>query len=408
VLVHTEHLVPGMMLDKDIELRAGSFLITRRDLGDGRLTEKAVKSIRNFSPQIVPIKDRVFIRDDEFALNYIKNVVKEELSRIANGITSGKEYTNFLADGAVQAKVMRVMEILFSRPDIARCMYDAKYNTVEQAKPLDLILDHSIRTALLATAVGLRLRWTLLSLVNVGTAALLHDLGILTTSPYPDLESLDGLPAEGLADFIEQHQRCSAGLFRQSGIEMNPYQKRDVLHIITNHHNPDPEDLKNRNTLLLHLTDLVDEMISLMPHRLRYNFSPAQLEVLGERYKRRCGLIYVLLGLTRLHKRSGGLAWEIVHSLAGLFNMEKLLGGDFDVKVHEIIDSCPFDSAKVNPPLDSNSLPHTIYCSKCNDKALSCEDLLHVKVKIQDANGEIKEYLKCGLLGPRLQKLVGG
>ena len=395
-----------MVLDKDIELRAGSFLITRRELGDGRLTKKAVKSIQNFSPQIVPISDRVFIRDDEFALDYIKNVVKEDLTRIAKGITSGKEYTNFLADSEVQAKVMRVMEILFSKPDIVRCMYDAKYNTGEQAKPLDLILDHSIRTTLLATAVGLRLRWTLLSLVSVGTAALLHDLGILTTSPYPDLESLDDLPADSLADFIEQHQQCGASLFQQSGIKMNPYQKREVLHIITNHHNPDPEDLKHKNTLLLHLTDLVDEMVSLMPHRLRYNLSPDQLEILGERYKWRSGLIYILLGLTRLYKRSGGLAWEIVYSLAGLFNMEKLLGGDFDVKVQEIIDSCPFDSAKVNPPLNSNSLPHTIYCSKCNEKGFRCEDLLHVKVKIQDDNGETKEHLKCGALGPRLQKLV--
>jgi hypothetical protein len=395
-----------MVLDKDIELRAGSFLITRRELGDGRLTEKAVKSIQNFSPQIVPISDRVFISDDEFTLNYIKNVVKEDLARIAKGVTSGKEYTNFLADGEVQAKVMRVMEILFSQPDIVRCMYDAKYNTGEQDKPLDLILDHSIRAALLATAIGLRLRWTLLSLVSVGTAALLHDLGILTTSPYPDLESLDDLPADSLADFIEQHQQCGANLFQQSGIKMNPYQQREVLHIITNHHNSDPEDLKHKNTLLLHLTDLVDEMVSLMPHRLRYNFSPAQLEILGERYKRRCGLIYVLLGLTRLYKRSGGLPWEIVYSLAGLFNMEKLLGGDFDVKVQEIIDSCPFDSAKVNPPLNSNSLPRTIYCSKCNDKGFSCEDLLHVKVKIQGENGKTKEYLKCDSLGPRLQKLV--
>ena len=64
MLLHTEHLVPGMVLDKDIELRAGSFLITRRELGDGRLTEKAIKSIQNFAPQIVPISDRVFIRDE--------------------------------------------------------------------------------------------------------------------------------------------------------------------------------------------------------------------------------------------------------------------------------------------------------------------------------------------------------
>ena len=406
VLVHTDHLVPGMTLDKDIELRAGSFLITRRELGDGGLTEKAIKSIRNFSPQIAPVNNRVFIMDDEFAINYIKNVVKEDLNRIAEGVISGKEYTNFLADGELQAKVMRVMEILFSNPDIVRCMYDAKYNTGEQAKPLDLILEHSIRTALLSVALGLRLRWTLLSLVSLGTAALLHDLGILNTSPYPDLESLDDFSTDSLAEFIEQHQECGANLFQDAELNMNPYQHREVLHIIANHHNPDPEDLKHRNTLLLHFTDLLDEMVSRMPYRLRYNFSPAQLEILGKLYKRRCGLVHVLLGLTRLYKRKGGPAWEMVCSLAGLFNMQKLLGGDFDVKLQEIIDCCPFDSAKVNPPLESNSLPHTIYCSKSIDDGFSCKDLLYVKVKIQDDKREMKEYLKCGALSSRLQLLL--
>ena len=406
VLVHTDHLVPGMILDKDIELRAGSFLITCRELGDGCLTEKAIKSIRNFSPQIAPVSSRVFIRDDEFAINYIKNVVKEDLNRIAEGVISGKEYTNFLADGEIQAKVMRVVEILFSNPDIVRCMYDVKYNTGEQAKALDLILEHSIRTALLSVAVGLRLRWTLLSLVSLGTAALLHDLGILTTSPYPDLKSLDDFSTNSLADFIEQHQECGASLFQDGELTMNPYQHREVLHIIANHHNPDPEDLKHKNTLLLHFSDLVDEMVSSMPHRLRYNFPPSQLEILGGRYKQRYGLVNVLLGLTRLYKRRGGLAWEIVCNLAGLFNMQSLLGGDFDVKLQEIIDCCPFDSAKLNPPLESNSLPHTIYCSKCNDEEFSCEDLLYVKIKIQDNKREMKEYLKCGALSPRMKKLI--
>ena len=406
VILHTEHLVPGMVLDKDIELRAGSFLITRRELGDGRLTEKAIKSIWNFSPQIVPVSNRVFIQDDKFTLDYIKNVVKEDLNRIAEGITSGKAYTNFLADGELQAKVMRVMEILLSKPDIVRCIYDAKFNFGEQDKALDLILDHSIRTAMLATAIGLRLRWTLLSLVSVATAALLHDLGILTTSPYPDLQSLDDLPADSLAGFIEKHQENSASLLENSGITMNPYQQREVLHIIANHHDPDLEDLKHRNTILFHFADLVDEMISLMPHSLRYNFSPAQLEMLGEPYKRRYNLIFVLLGLTRLYKRKGGLSWAIIRNMAALFNMKNLLGGNFDVKLQEIIESCPFDSAKVNPPLNGNSMPHTIYCSKCNDNGFNCEDLLHVKVNIQNDYGEMKEYLKCSALNTRLQNLV--
>ncbi|HUU29432.1 MAG TPA: HD domain-containing protein [archaeon] len=406
MLFHTDHLLPGMVLEKDIELKTGSFLITCLELGGGCLTEKVIKSIQNFSNQIVPSNNRVWIREDEFALNYIKNIIYEDLNRVAESVISGKDYTNFLADGELQAKVMRVMTILFSNPDIVRLMYDVKFNTSEQTTPKDLILEHSIRTALLSVALGLRLRWTILSLVSVGIAALLHDLGIFNTSPYPDLESLDNLPPGKLAIFVNQHQEHSASLFKNRDMALNPYQKKEVLQMILNHHNPDSEDPKHTKVLLFYLADLADEMVSLMPHRLRYNFSPAQLEILGEAYKRRCGLVNLLLGLSRLYKHEGGLAWEIVCNIAGLFKMKELISGDFDLKLKEIMDLCPFDSAKLNPPLEGNSLPRTLYCSRSNEKDFRCEHILYVKSVIQDKHGNIKEYFKCDSLGPRFQKLI--
>ena len=407
MLISTEHLVPGMELDKDIELRAGSYLITRRDLGDGRLTEKVIESIQKFGDQIVPVENRVVIKDDEFALGYVKKVLDKDLRRIAEGITTGKDYPNFLAEGEIQAKVMRVMEILYSNPNVVRVMYDLQFNSSEQARPLDLILEHSIRTTLLSVALGLRLRWTILSLVSIGTAALLHDMGILTTSLYSDLENLDELSSKDIAHFIEKHQAFSARLFQDQGMAMSPFHQREIFHIIANHHDPDPEDLKHGNTLLFHFADLLDEMISLLPHRLRYNFSSEQIELLGERYKRRCGLVNVLLALTRLYKHQGGLAWEMVSNLAGLFNMKELLGGDFDLKLQELVDWCPFSAAKANPQLEGNFLPNTIYCSKSDDEEFDCEHLLYVKAKIKDDQGKLKEYLKCGALNPRLQKLIG-
>jgi len=406
MLISTEHLVPGMRLDKDIELKAGSYLITRHDLGDGRLTEKVIESVRKFSDQIVPVQNRVFVEDDEFALGYVKKVLDKELRRITKGITKGRDYPNFLADSEIQAKVMRVMEILYSNPNIVRIMYDVKFNSAEQASALDLMLEHNIRTTLLAVALGLRLRWTILSLVSIGTAALLHDMAILTTSLYSKLENLDELSPESLAGFIEQHQAIGARLFEDSNMTINPVHQREIFHIIANHHNPDPEDMKHRNTLLFHFADLLDEMVSLLPHRLRYNFNSAQLEILGERYKQRCGLVEVLLALTGLYKHQGGLAWEIVSNLAGLFGMKELLGGDFDLRLQEIIDWCPFDSAKAYPPLEGSSLPRTIYCSRSIEEGFDCEHLLYVKAGIQDDQGKLKEWLKCGALNPRLQELI--
>jgi len=406
MLLHTDHLVPKMELERDIELKAGSYLITRRELGDGRLTGKVIKSIQNFSNQIVPESHRVFIKDDEFALGYIKKVLDKDLHRIAKQVTSGKDYPNYLADVDLHEKVMRVMEILFSNPDVVRTIYDAKFNLDGESKPLDLILDHSVRTALLSVALGLRLRWTIISLTSIGMAALLHDMGILCTSIFPEMESLDEMSPNALGAFVEQHQVHSARLLNERHLSISPYQRGEVFHIVANHHRPDPADIKHKHTLLFHFADLLDEMISHMPHRVRYNFTAAQLKTLGKRYSRRCGLVNGLLGLARLYKPKRGLAWEIISNLAGLFKMEELLTGDYEEKLQKIIKWCPFDSARANPPLEDATLPRTIYCFKSTDEEFSCKHMVYVKVEIQNQSGKMIEYLKCGTLGKRLQNLT--
>ncbi|HUU27086.1 MAG TPA: hypothetical protein VM123_04670 [archaeon] len=405
MLIHTDHLVPNMKLEKDIELKAGSYLITCKELGDGSLTEKVIESVRKFSAQIVPESHKIQIQDDEIALRYIKQILDEDLKRIAEGVISGKACPNFLADKELQEKVMRVMEMLFSNPDIIRLMYDARFNSGGKNSPLDLIIDHSIRTALLSVALGLRVRWTIIALVSIGMAALLHDMGILSTSIFPNLDSLDDLTSRQLADFVYRHQLESAVLFNKWQENMTPYQRGEVFHILGNHHFPDFEDKTNKNTLLFHFADLLDEMISHLPHRVRYNFTPAQLKILGERYSRRTGLVTVLLGLNRLYKNQSGLAWEIISNLAGLFKMEQLLSGDYEKKLKEILDFCPFDSAKVNPPLDGNTLPWAVYCSKSLEKGFSCEHMVHSKVEIQTGGGRMIDYHKCGTLGKRLEEL---
>ena len=146
-------------------------------------------------------------------------------------------------------------------------------------------------------------------------------------------------------------------------------------------------------------------MVSQMPHEVRYNFTPDQISKLGKRYSYRTGLINVLMGLTKLYKKQGGLAWEIVSKLADLFGMNELLSGDFDIKIQEVIDQCPYESAKVNPPLEGNSIPRTIYCSKSNDEDFYCEHLKHTKVGLQDSGGNLHEYSKCSMLGPLFQRL---
>ena len=406
MLVHTNHLVPGMRLEKDIELKEGSYLITRQEMHDGPLNEIVIKAIRKFSHKLAPESHKVFIQDDEFALGYLKKVVSGDLKRIAEGVTSGKDIPNFLADVDLHDKVMRVMEMMFSNPDVVRTMYDTRYNSNGHDKPLNLLLDHSIRTCLLAVALGLRLNSTVISLMCLGIAALLHDMGILATSAYPELKTLDDKSPVELDKFIADHQILSVGILQQRNLEINLFQKKEILHIVANHHSPDFSDLLHKNTLLFHFADLVDEMVSALPHSLRYNFTADQIEFLGKRYCRRTGLVNLLMGLIRLHRGKGDLAWKIVSTLAGLFEMKGLLIGDFEDKLQDIIGACPFTCSRTNPPLDGNHLPRTIYCGNSLDEGFSCEHLGQSKVEVQREDGRMQGYTRCATLSNRLHELL--
>ncbi|MFH1069848.1 MAG: HD domain-containing protein [Candidatus Glassbacteria bacterium] len=406
MLVSTEHLIPGMRLDKDIELKAGSYLITRRDLSDGVLTEKVIESIQKFSHQIVPIENRIFIADDKFALEYIRTVLGSDLQRIAREVSSGKLYPDFLAQSEIQVKVMRVMELLFSNPDIIRVVYNAKFNSSPAKSPVDLIIDHSFRVTLLSLALGLKMGWSIIALMSLGTAALIHDMGIFTTDPYPNLEKLDEMSESELTGFVKAHQSEGCSLFERQEVAMSDYHKMEIAHIVDNHHCPNLDDTAHRSTVIFYFCDLLDEMISHLPHGVRYNFTPGQLSVLGKRFSRRVGLVELLSGLARLYRNNGGFSWEIISNLAQLFRMMELLKPDFGEKLQKIIDWCPFDSAAATPAPDGNFSPHSIYCRRSLEEDFYCEHLLFVKVQVHAAGGGTVEHLKCGALGPRLQKLL--
>jgi HD domain len=402
MLVHTNHLVPGMRLEKDIELEAGSYLITCKELGDQPLNEEIIKAIRKFSRKLAPYSHKVFIADDKFALGYIKKVVDEDLKRIAEEITSSKDIPNFLADVDLNDKVMRVMDMMFTNPDIVRTMYDSRYNSNSDDKPLNLLLDHSIRVSLLSVALGLRLNSTIISLMCLGIAALLHDMGILVTSVYPDMESIDEMSLGVLDKFIEDHQTLSADILKQRKLELNLFQRKEIYHIVANHHHPEYNEQIHKNTLIFHLADLVDEMVSKLPHSIRYNFSADQIEVLGKKYSRRTGLVNVLMALIRLHRGKGVLTWKIVTALAGLFEMNGLMMGDFEDKLKEIIEACPFSCARTNPPATGNHLPRTIYCGNSLDQDFSCVHLGHSKIEVQREEGHMRHYTRCATLSDNL------
>ncbi len=404
MLMHVNDLVPELELESDVRLKAGSFLITRKELKDGRLNEKVIESIQRFAAQLAPESYKVSVKADERALNQIKSILEKDLLSIAEAIESGKEYANFLKDDDLRVKVMRVMEKLISNPDLIRHIYDFKISNTEANSAEQQLLNHSIRVTLLAIALGLQLRWSIISLVNVGMAAILHDMGIIRTEVFPDLKKLDDmLPAE-LEAFINEHQKKSVELFGERKVTLLPYTRAEILHIISNHHRPNFEDARHKTTLLLYFAELVDEMIAPMTHKVRYNFTPEQIRKLGERFARRTGLVNVLLGLIRLFKGKGP-AWDMVIGLVRVFSMDELLIEGYEEKLKEIIDFCPFNCAVAYPHAGGNSLPRTIYCNNSTDPAFTCDHMGQVKIEIFLSPGKVKSFNKCATLTEQVHQL---
>jgi HD domain len=402
--MHVDHLVPEMELESDVRLQAGSFLITRKELPDGKLNDKVIESIRRFSGQLAPVKNRVTIKPDENTYTHLRSILEKDISKITEVVESGTEYPNFLQDIGLRGKVQRVVEKLISNPDIIRSMYEFKISSETDDRTLAQILDHSIRTTMLVVAIGLKLRWSIIALVNAGMAAILHDMGIMRTKYYPNLQKLDDLLPNELEEFIQEHQEHSAKVFSEQQLTMLPFTKNEIDHVISNHHRPDLEDFRHKTTLLLYFAELVDEMISPLPHKIRYNFSPAQIKVIGEKFARHTGLINVMLGLIKLF-RDRGLCWDIVSSMTEIFSMQELLVEGYEEKLKEVIDFCPFKCAVAYPHASENTLPRTVYCNNSNEEEFSCKHMGQVRIEIYLGGGKTKSFNKCATLTNNLHAL---
>ncbi len=402
--MHVDDLVPDLELESDVRLQAGSFLITRKELPGGRLDEKVIKSIRIFASQLAPVPYKVDVKADERALNKLKGVLDRDVTRITQRISEGKEYPNFLDDENLQEKVMRIMEKLISNPDLITHMYEFKIGDSKNDNVISQLHDHSIRLTLLTIAIGLKLRWSIISLVNAGMAGLLHDMGIIRTKVFPNLQKLDNLLPNELEIYVKEHQKLGVDLFGEQKVTLLPFTKQEIVHMIAKHHRPDLNDLRHKTTILLFFAELLDEMITPMPHKVRYNFTPDQIRELGEKFARRNGLMNVLLALIKLYKGKG-FAWQIVSSIVSLFSVDELLIEGYEGKLKEIVDFCHFKFAVPYPPAGGNALPRTTYCSNSLSSDFKCEHMSQGKIEIYFRAGKVKAYSKCAILTNRIHQL---
>jgi len=156
--MHVDHLVPDLELESDVRLKAGSFLITRKELPGARLNAKVIESLRRFASQLAPVPYKVDVKADQLALNQLKSVFDQDVAQITQKISEGKEYPNFLDDEQLQDKLKRVMEKLVSNPDLIKHMYEFKISDSKNDTVIGQLHDHSIRVTFLAVAIGLKLR----------------------------------------------------------------------------------------------------------------------------------------------------------------------------------------------------------------------------------------------------------
>ncbi|MEA1997165.1 MAG: HD domain-containing protein, partial [Gemmatimonadota bacterium] len=397
-------LIPDLELESDVLLKAGSFLITCKDLKDSLLDEKVIKSLQGFGAQIMPESHRANIKVNDRLLEQLKKILDEDVKEVAGKIEKGKEYPNFLKDSALREKVIRIMEKLTSNPDLITIMYEFKVGGAENDQTAKQIYEHSIRVALLAVALGLQLRWSVVSLINVGIAGIFHDIGITRTDIYENLKKLDDYVPAKIETFVKEHQKLSVEIFEEKNVNLLQMTKNEILHMIANHHRPNFDNTQNKTAILLYFAELLDEMISVLPHKVRYNFSSNHLSRLGDRYARRNGLVQLLLGMIKIFKDKS-LPWQMVSSLITLFSLDELLIDGYEEKLKEIIAFCPSESATAFPGTGGNSLPRSIYCKKSYGGKFTCEHMSQVKIDIFSGYGKAKSYNKCVTLNDRLHDL---
>ncbi|MFH1071122.1 MAG: hypothetical protein V1794_15995 [Candidatus Glassbacteria bacterium] len=405
MLVHVDDLIPGMPLANAVGLKAGSYLITPKEVPDG-LDPKSIDSIQRFATQIHPLPKFVDIEQTQITLDQVRSLLIDDLRTAMKKVESGDEVPNFFDAQELREKVERVVEKILANPEMAVAVYGFKNAFREKAGPLAQILDHTFRTTLLAVGLGIRQKLSLISLINLGIAALQHDMGMLRCVEYPRLEALDDMGVGELEVFVDQHVRHSLAIFDEQKMTLLPQTRDEIRRIIARQHRINLDEEKSRSSaVLLYVANLVDEMIGPMPYRTRFSFAPVQLRVLGPKLGLRTGIVRVILGLVKLYRKNS-LMWPVIVDVAEMFQMRELTLENYEDKLRGILEICPYGKKKPYPGLGGNALPRTVYCNN-TDPEFTCEHMSLAQIAVQNQSGRMQQFFKCGTLTNRLGELNG-
>lgn len=165
--------------------------------------------------------------------------------------------------------------VLILKSIIYLIKYDANFtrNTMPHFANNDALVNHSLHVAIYALVLGYKLQYTEMHLLQLGTAALLHDVGLKKIDHSVIAKSTQLSEAE--SKNVQQHPKYSVEIIEQNKIH-DPYILDAVMH---HHERYDGSGYPNHLTKndisdfasILAICDVFDALTSARPHRKQYS-----------------------------------------------------------------------------------------------------------------------------------------
>lgn len=255
------NLVPGMILGQDVLLpKSGATLLAANTI----LSDEMIRRIEAFQIREVVIKDTVSTEEEEESklLPILSKQHHQAIAAVEELITGTKDYP--LEERVVQGLVSDLLEQLELDSDVLL--------NLSHLKSYDnYLFSHSVNVSILAILIGEALGYSKEELNLIGTAALLHDLGMMKV-PSGIWRKKGMLSLEEM-DEIKKHPEYGAKLLVGAG--NFPEEVREV--VIEHHERVDgsgyPKGLKGKEisfkARIIGITDVYDACISQRPYRNR-------------------------------------------------------------------------------------------------------------------------------------------
>lgn len=241
---------PVMSDDLQILLGKGTllkkeYILKLKELGiDEVYIEDGIDGIREYSKgaSIHEIKEK---REEikEACANQVRKILKRHIYR------NGKKLSE------LRQSVNEMLDIILSEPGVVKCVYE-----IQQREPD--IYEHTLNVCSMSMIVGLKMKLEKKDIKELGTAAMLHDLGLRYTTVKYENKELSDLPKEEQEEYKKHTIYGYTVLFHEDWLS-----EQEKNMILYHHENLTgggyPLHMEELSVLsqILSVCDIMDEMI---------------------------------------------------------------------------------------------------------------------------------------------------